>query len=121
MSTTFRSDRAAEAIRATIASALNTDVQDPRLRLVTITRVEVSHDLQSAKVFYTILGDDKVRLDAHRGFESAKPFLRTRVGVEVPLRVVPEIQFRYDGGTDNAMIVDEILNSLPELKTKDEG
>ena len=116
MSTTFRSDRAAESIRATIAAALNTEIQDPRLRLVTVTRVEVSHDLQNAKVFYTILGDDKVRLDAQHGFESAKPFLRSKVGAEVPLRVVPEIQFRYDGGTDNAMIVDEILNSLPELK-----
>ena len=116
MSTTFRSDRAAEAIRASVASALQTDIQDPRLRLVTITRVEVSRDLQNAKVYYTILGDQKVRTDAERGFESAKPFLRTKVGEEVPLRVVPDLVFRYDGGTDNAMLIDEILNSLPELK-----
>ena len=116
MSTTFRSDRAAEAIRASIASALQTQIQDPRLRLVTITRVEVSRDLQNAKVYYTILGDESVRTDAARGFESAKPFLRTKVGEEVPLRVVPDIVFRYDGGTDNAMLIDEILNSLPELK-----
>ena len=116
MSTTFRSDRAAESIRNCVATALLTLIQDPRLKMVTVTRVEVSRDLQSAKVFYTVLGDNDARLNAAKGFESAKPVLRSKVGVDVPLRVVPELQFRYDGGTDNAMLVDEILNSLPELK-----
>jgi ribosome-binding factor A len=116
MSTTFRSDRAAEAIRACVAAALTTEIQDPRLRLVTITHVEVSRDLQNAKIYYTVLGDKDAREDAERGFESAKPFLRSKIGEEVQLRLVPEITFRYDGGTDNAMTVEEILNSLPELK-----
>lgn len=116
MSTTFRSDRAAEVIRATVAIALQTEIQDPRLRQVTITRVEVSRDLQNAKIFYTVMGDKEARDDAERAFDSAKPFLRTKIGQEVVLRLVPEITFRYDGGTDNAMLVDQILSTLPELK-----
>ena len=116
MSTTFRSDRAAESIRNCVASALLTQIRDPRLQMVTVTRVEVSHDLQSAKVFYTVMGDNEVRQNAARAFDSAKPVLRSLIAVAVPLRAVPEVQFRYDGGTDNAMLVDEILNSLPELK-----
>lgn len=119
MSTTFRPDRAAEAIRAAVARAVTQEVQDPRLHGVTITQCEVSRDLQNAKIFYTIMGDADARLAAEAGFERAAPFLRRIVGQEVPLRSVPEIIFRYDRSTENAMRIDEILNSLPELK-KDE-
>lgn len=116
MSTTFRSDRAAEAIRAAVATVITTEVQDPRLNLVTVTSCEVSRDLQNAKIFYTVLGDAAARQNAEAGFERAAPFLRRRVGEEVPLRTVPEIIFRYDRSMENAMRIDEILANLPDLK-----
>ena len=121
MSTTFRSDRAAEAIRMVVARVLTTEIADPRLSKVTITGCEVSRDLQNAKVFYTVLGDDIAREDAEQGFASAASFLRRRVGEEVPSRTVPEIIFRYDRSVDNAMRLDEILSNLPELKKDSEG
>jgi ribosome-binding factor A len=121
MSTTFRSDRAAEAIRAAVSKALLIEVHDPRLSKVTITHVEVSRDLQNAKIYYTVLGEKEARDDAERAFQSAKPMFRSKIGEEVQLRLVPEITFRYDGGTDNAMSVEDILNSLPELKKSDES
>jgi ribosome-binding factor A len=121
MSTTFRSDRAAEAIRAAIARALREDVSDPRLGFVTLTACEVTHDLSFAKIFYTVLGDDEARQQAQDGFNSAKPFLRSVIGQEVPLRVVPEIDFRYDNSTDNALRLEEILSTLPELKKEPEA
>ena len=120
MSTTFRSDRAAEAIRAAVARTISQEVQDPRLRMVTITSCEVSRDLQNAKLFYTVMGDEEAQLDAQRGFESATPFLRSRVGEEVPLRTVPEIIFRYDRSAENASRIEELLAGLPELQKKDE-
>ncbi len=116
MSTTFRSDRAAEAIRAVVSKTLLTEVQDPRLANVTITHVEVSRDLQNAKIYYTVLGEKEDRDNAERAFQSAKPMFRSKIGEAVQLRLVPDITFRYDGGTDNAMSVEDILNSLPELK-----
>jgi ribosome-binding factor A len=116
MSTTFRPERAGEAIRTTVARALTTEVQDPRLRGVTITAVDVTHDLQFARIYYTVLGDDDARRDAERGFESAQPFLRGKIGQEVPLRSVPEIGFYYDQSIDNAQRIEDILSSLPELK-----
>ena len=120
MSTTFRSDRAGEAIRMTVSKVLLQESSDPRLKPVTITGCEVSRDLQNAKVFYTVLGDDQARRAAQDAFASATPFLRSRVGEEVPLRTVPEIIFRYDNSTDNAMRIEELLSGLPELK-KDES
>ncbi len=120
MATTFRANRAAEAIRMTVSKALREEASDPRLENVTITSVEVTHDLSFARIFYTVLGigedDADARRDAQAAFERATPFLRSRVGAEVPLRVVPEISFRFDRGVENAVRLEEIFNSLPELK-----
>jgi ribosome-binding factor A len=120
MSTTFRPERVAEAVHEAVARVLNREVSDPRLRAVTITRCEITHDLSYAKIYYTVLGDDEARLDAARAFERATPFLRSRVGQEVALRTVPELSFRYDKGTENAMRIEEILSNLPELNSEGE-
>ena len=120
MSTTFRSDRAAEAIRMTVAKALREEISDPRLQFVTITNVEVTHDLSFARIFYTVLGveedDAEARREAQHAFERASVFLRSKVAEEVPLRTVPELQFRFDKGVENAMRLEEIFETLPELK-----
>ena len=116
MSTTFRPERAAEAIRAAVTKILREEVQDPGLGLVTITACEVSRDLQNAKVFYTVLGDDDARQRASGAFERAHSFLRSRIGEEVALRTVPEVIFRYDRSTDNALRIEELLAGLPELQ-----
>jgi len=125
MSTTFRPERAAEAIHESVARILNEEVSDPRLQHVTVTRCEISHDLSFAKVFYTVLAvggksEDEAREEAARAFDRATPFLRSRVGEEVALRTVPELSFRFDKGTENALRIDELLAGLPELqKDKD--
>lgn len=120
MSTTFRSDRAAEAIRAAAAKIIREEVQDPGLSFVTITSCEVARDLQNAKIFYTVLGDEDAREAAEAAFRRAQSFLRTRIGEEIALRTVPEVIFRYDRSTDNAMRIEEILAGLPELKREPE-
>jgi len=120
MSTTFRPERAGEAIRMSVARTLSTDIQDPRLQTATITEVEMTHDLQFARIFYTVRGDEHARGEAERGFESAKSFLRSRISDEVPLRTVPDIGFYYDKSTDNAARIEELLAGLPELQ-KDEA
>ena len=118
MATTFRSDRASEAIRMTIARALREEIADPRLQNVTVTNVEVTHDLSFARIFYTALAENETQaqLDAQAAFERATPFLRSKIGAEIPLRVVPEIAFKYDKGIDNAVRLEEIFSTLPELK-----
>jgi ribosome-binding factor A len=119
MSTTFRPERAAEAIHEAVARILQAEVSDPRLQHVTITRCEITDDLSFARIFY-IVRDEDDRERAAQGFERATPFLRSRVGQEVVLRTVPELSFRYDKGVDNTARIEELLSGLPELK-KDEG
>jgi ribosome-binding factor A len=117
MSTTFRPERAAEAIHEAVAKVLTTEVSDPRLQHVTIMRVEVTDDLSFARIYY-VVRDEEERYEANRAFERATPFLRSRVGQEVPLRTVPELSFRYDKGVDNAARVAQLLADLPELQSK---
>ncbi len=117
MATTFRADRAAEAIRMAVSKALREDIADPALQDATITRVEVTHDLSFARIYYTVLGDAAARTSVQNGFDRATPFMRTRVGEEVPLRSVPEIRFQFDKGVENQMKLEEIFSSLPELQT----
>lgn len=120
MSTTFRPERVAEAVHEAVARVLNSEVSDPRLRPVTVTRCEITHDLSYAKIYYTVLGDEEIRENAARAFERATPFLRARVGQEVALRTVPELSFRYDKGTENVQRIEEILAGLPELHRDEE-
>ncbi len=116
MSTTFRSDRAAEAIRAAATTIIREEVSDPGLGFVTVTHCEVSQDLQNAKVFYTVLGGDDARLKAEAAFDRARSFLRSRIGETIGLRSVPEMMFRYDSSTDSAMRIEELLAGLPEIQ-----
>lgn len=116
MATTFRADRAAEAVRMAISRALRENIQDPSLQNVTITRVEMTHDLAFARVFFTVLGDEQTRSAAQLGFDRALPFLRSKVGAEVPLRSVPDLGFHFDKGVENQMRMEEIFATLPELK-----
>ena len=115
MSTTFRPERAAEAIHEAVAQILRGEVSDPRLHDVSLTRVEITDDLSFARIFYTVR-DEEERDKAAQAFERATPFLRSRVGQEVQLRTVPELSFRYDKGLDNAARIEELLSGLPELK-----
>jgi hypothetical protein len=63
-----------------------------------------------------VLGDDDARQRAAGAFERAHSFLRSRIGEEVALRTVPEVIFRYDRSTDNALRIEELLAGLPELQ-----
>ena len=68
------------------------DVHDPGIGFVTLTRVQVTPDLQQARVFYTALGDDKARASTRaRARPRAAPFLRRQIGARLRLRRVPEL------------------------------
>ena len=109
-----RPERIAEEIRQAIGLALTRDVHDPRIGFVTITRVKVSPDLQQARLYYTIIGDEKSRKDTARGLEAAGPFLRRTLRNHLRIRRVPEIAFEYDRGAEHQDRVEQILHELAE-------
>src|SRR5688572_20670433 len=96
MSQGSRPDRVADQIRAELALLLARDVHDPGIGFVTITRVQMTPDLQQARIFYTSLGDDQARKNSGRALERAAPFLRRQIGSRLRLKRVPDLRFAYD-------------------------
>jgi ribosome-binding factor A len=112
MSQGSRSDRVADQIRGEIASMLARDVHDPGIGFVTITRVQVTPDLQHARVLYTTLGDDKARTGTARALQRAAPFLRRQIGSRLRLKRVPELEFLYDESIAGQDRIEQLLNQI---------
>ena len=88
------------------------DVHDPGIGFITLTRVQVSPDLQLARVFYTSLGDPKARKETAKALERATPFLRRQIGGQLRLRRVPEIEFRFDESIAHQDRIEQILQEI---------
>jgi ribosome-binding factor A len=106
-----------EALREVIAEALQRDLADPRLGMVTITHVSATQDLKEAKVYWTVL--DPARRDgAGKALESARGVLQGRIGRELRARQTPHLQFVFDAHQERAVdltrLIDEVTADLPE-------
>jgi ribosome-binding factor A len=112
MSQGSRPDRVGDQIRSEIASLLARDVHDPGIGFVTITRVQVTPDLQQARVYYTALGDDKARRSTALALDRAAPFLRRQIGSRLRLKRVPELEFLYDESIAGQDRIEQILNEI---------
>jgi ribosome-binding factor A len=107
-----RPDRVADQIRSELGQLLARDVHDPGLGFVTITRVQVSGDLQQARIFYTALGDERSRLHSDRALHRALPFLRRQIGARLRLKRVPELQIVYDESIAGQDRIEQLINEL---------
>jgi len=88
------------------------DVHDPGIGFVTITRVNVTPDLQHARIHYTALGDDKARVNTAKALGRAAAFLRRQIGSRLRLRRVPELEFFYDESIAGQDRIEQLLNDI---------
>jgi ribosome-binding factor A len=116
-----RPNRVADQLRGELASLLAREVHDPGIGFVTLTRVQVSPDLQLARVFYTALGDEKARTATRRALERAAPFLRRQIGARLRLKRTPELTFLYDDSIAGQDRIEQILNELNVVKDDDQS
>jgi ribosome-binding factor A len=107
-----RPARVGEAIRQELSEILAREVHDPGMGFLTLTRVQVSPDLQVARVFYTQLGDDAAKKATRRALDRAMPFLRHQIGQRVQLRRVPELHFTFDKSVEHQDRIEKILLDL---------
>jgi ribosome-binding factor A len=104
----------ADQIRGELALLLVRDVHDPGIGFVTITRVTVSPDIQLARVYYTVLGDEKARVSSAKALERAVPFLRRQIGTRLRLKRVPELKFNYDEAVAGQDRIERLLHEIHE-------
>jgi len=114
-----RPDRVGDQIREVVAELLARGaVHDPGIGFITLTRVQVSSDLQTAHVFYTSLGDAKARTETAKALKRATPFFRRSIGDRMRLRRVPEVDFRFDEAIGHQDRIEQILRDLREEEAK---
>ena len=109
-----RPERVAQFMRREIAEILEHRLNDPRLQglVVSVTDVEVTQDLSSAKVFVSVLETGEARERALAALQSAVGFVRHLLSSRLELREVPEIRFLHDTSIERGARVEEILRRL---------
>lgn len=109
-----RARRLAKRIGAIVASAIEYEIKDPRLTMVTVTDTRVTNDLHDATVYYTVMGqtlsDEPDYPGAAAALEKAKGVLRTKVGAGTGVRFTPTLTFVLDTIADTARHMEELLD-----------
>ena len=103
-----RQQRLASLLHREIASAVR-GLDDPRIGMVTITRVELTGDLQLVTAFWTVLGGERERKLAAHALTSARGFIRTSYAPTVRTRLIPDLQFSFDDREEKRQRMNEII------------
>src|SRR5262245_10382077 len=102
--------RVAEAVREAASEAILYELRDPRIKFTTVTRAEVSADLQHAKVYVSVMGSERDRNLTLHGLRSAAGFIQSKLGDRMRTRYVPVLEFVIDEGIKNSLEVTRLLN-----------
>lgn len=110
----IRANRVAEEIKKEVSDILAQKIKDPRIGFVTITDVEVTGDLQHAKIYFSVLGDEEKKEETLVGLAKANGFIRSEIGQRIRLRKIPEITFLFDKAHEHGTRIESILRDLKE-------
>lgn len=113
-----RSRRIAEQIQRELSDVIRLELKDPRVGMITITDVEVSHDYSHAKVFFTQLGDSTKAGEVTDALRHAAGFLRSQLAHRLKLRIVPEVHFAYDVSVEHGMRLSQLIDAAVASDSK---
>jgi len=107
-----RSQRLSLLLREEIADIIMRRVKDPRLGFVTVTDVEMSEDLKTAKVYISVYeGDKDLTIEI---LNSAKGLIRNEVSKRIRVKFIPSIEFRIDRSVEHGDRIDKLLKEIRE-------
>jgi ribosome-binding factor A len=104
-----RMRRINEVLREVVGAAISNDLSDPRIGFVTVTSVETSPDLRTAKVFVSVLGSEEEREATLEGLRSSHGVLQSRIAAETRMKRTPTLTFRYDDTIERGARISELL------------
>lgn len=109
-----RASRVGEQIHKEVSALLVRGLKDPRIGFVTITAVDVTADLHLARVYFTVIGDEKVRKETEKGLKSSVPFIRRELGRHLRMRYVPDLLFQYDSSLEYGNRIESLIQEIHE-------
>jgi ribosome-binding factor A len=107
-----RTERVEELLKVEISDMIHRDLKDPRLGFVTVTDAEVTKDLRHAKVYISVMGDEKTREESLAVLQRAAGHIRSEFGRRVHIKIVPEITFRMDTAIETGSRIFELLEKV---------
>lgn len=123
MATNRRVSRVAELIKREVSQMLLNGIKDDRVGtgMVSVTDVDVSGDLQHAKIYVSIYGTDEAKAETMEGLKSATGFVRSELGARVRLRRTPEVIFIEDRSIERGTKVLSLLNQLEYERSRNKN
>ena len=110
--TSRRLETIAQAILETVSTTILLHLRDPRIRNVTVLHVDVAPDVQSAKIYISIMGDEKEKALCMHGLQSAKGFLQSKIADRIQTKYTPVIKFVLDTAVKDSLDTIRILDEL---------
>jgi ribosome-binding factor A len=107
---TARMRRVNEAIREVLGDAIATELKDPRIGFVTVTDVDTSPDLRTARVYVSVLGDPEDRDRTLAGLKSSHGFLQGKIAGAMRLKRTPTLTFHYDESAERGDRISRLLD-----------
>ena len=107
-----RVSRIGEQMKKELSQIIQREIKDPRIGFVTVTGVEVTGDLQQAKVFISVMGNNEQRENSLAALQKAKGFIRSEVGKRIQLRHTPDLVFKIDESIEYGSKIETLLNDI---------
>jgi ribosome-binding factor A len=117
----IRISRVGEQVKKELSQILQREIKDPRIGFVTVTGVEMSGDLQIAKVYVSVLGSPEQKQQTLSALEKAKGYIRSEIGRRIQLRHVPEIVFTMDESLEHSEHINRLLKEVKGQELEDHG
>ncbi|HSK50605.1 MAG TPA: 30S ribosome-binding factor RbfA [Solirubrobacterales bacterium] len=108
-----RMRRVNEVLREVVGAAVSTDLSDPRIGFVTVTSVETSPDLRTAKVYVSVLGDEDERESSLAALRSSHGVIQSRIAAETRMKRTPTLTFHYDDTVEQGVRISHLLEDDP--------
>jgi ribosome-binding factor A len=109
-----RAERLADRIRAEVAEIVSAELKDPRIGFATVTSVDMSADLQHARVSVSVLGNAEAQQKSLEGLISATGYVRRELGLRLRLRRIPELAFVLDRAAEEDAKLESLLQKLKD-------
>jgi ribosome-binding factor A len=115
-----RINRLQEQIKELLAEILQREIADPKLGLVTITRIELDPEFTQCKAFWSVIGDANARRDSEGALRRARGFCQRALGKSLHTRTTPHLEFVHDAGIAGAIRMTDLLKELREEREQKE-
>lgn len=114
----LRIEKVQELIKQEVSQIILQELKDPRIGFVTVTQVDVTGDLRSAKIYVSLMGSQEQIKECWDGLQKSLGYIRREIGKRIRLRCTPELSFQLDKSLDYSVHIQKLLTKVKEDEAK---